>query len=125
MQQKVQINTEIEPKASEIIELNNGKKWAVNKEMKPFIAKGEALVNDYLKKNLSDYHILAKEIKEQNDILIESCTMDGKSHEELHKWLHPHLELVENLEKETDANKAKDIILKLEKSYKEYSRYFQ
>jgi len=29
------------------IELENGQKWVVNEEMKPFIIKGEELVNTY------------------------------------------------------------------------------
>ncbi|HRS09299.1 MAG TPA: hypothetical protein P5221_10745, partial [Bacteroidia bacterium] len=31
--------------SSEAIELNNGEKWLVNEEMKPFVMKGEELVN--------------------------------------------------------------------------------
>ena len=76
------------------IELNSGEKWNVNAEMKPFVIKGEELVSNFLKNNQSNYHELAGQLKEQNNHLIKSCTMEGKSHDELHKWLHPHLDLV-------------------------------
>ena len=110
--------------SSEAIELNNGEKWLVNEEMKPFVLKGEELVNAYIQNNQTDYKALAKQLKEQNNQLIKSCTMNGKSHDELHKWLHPHLEIVNALEEEKDAAKANEIVLQLQKSYQDYHQYF-
>jgi|SRR5690606_16952603 len=106
------------------IELVNGEKWTVNEEMKPFVMKGEELVNDYIQNNQSDYKVLAVQLKDQNTQLIRSCTMTGKSHDELHKWLHPHLEIVKTLESETDEAKANQIVLSLQKSYQDYHHYF-
>lgn len=110
--------------ADETIELNNGVKWVVNEEMKPFIAKGSELVEGYIRENKTDYKELAQQLKEQNNQLIKSCTMDGQSHDELHKWLHPHLKLVKDLEKEEDMKKANEIISKLQHSYQQYHQYF-
>lgn len=111
--------------SDEAIELNNGEKWLVNEEMKPYVMKGEELVDNYLEEGQSDYKTLAEQLKEQNNQLIKSCTMKGQSHDELHKWLHPHLETVKKLEQETDAGKANEIVLQLQHSYKEYHNYFQ
>ena len=110
---------------SEAIELNSGKKWIVNDEMKPFVAKGEGLVTTYLQSSQTNYNKLAQKLKDQNNQLIKSCTMKGKSHDELHKWLHPHLELVEALEKSANENEAKGIVLKLQKSNEVYHQYFE
>ena len=110
---------------SEAVELNIGKKWIVNDEMKPFVAKGEGLVTTYLQSSHTNYNELAQQLKEQNNQLIKSCTMKGKSHDELHKWLHPHLELVEALGKSTNENEAKGIVLKLQKSDEAYHQYFE
>ena len=110
--------------SSEAIELNNGQKWVVNEEMKPFVMKGEELVNAYIQNNHTDYKALAQQVKDQNSQLIKSCTMGGKSHDELHKWLHPHLEIVKTLENETDATKANETVLHLQHSYQEYHQYF-
>lgn len=109
---------------AESIELNDGAKWIVNEEMKPFVLKGATLVNVYLQNNQTDNKVLASELKDQNDQLIKSCTMKGKSHDELHKWLAPHLALVKELESETDALKANEIVLKLKNSYEQYHQYF-
>lgn len=107
------------------IELDNGEKWAVNEEMKPFVLKGSELVNVYFQNKQTDYKALASQLKDQNNQLIKSCTMDGKSHDELHKWLHPHLELVKGLENSSDENEAKEIVLKLQKSNEVYNQYFK
>ena len=106
------------------IELNDGEKWVVNEEMKPFVVNGADLVGVYIQEGKSDYEELAGQLKEQNNQIIKSCTMKGKSHDELHKWLHPHLELVKELENETDAVKANQIVAQLQDSYRQYHRYF-
>lgn len=110
---------------NEALQLNNGERWLVNEEMKPFVEKGEMLVNNYISNNQTDYQNLSKQIKEQNQLLIKSCTMDGKSHDELHKWLHPHMEFIEDLEEATSENDAKVVVLELQKSNELYHQYFQ
>lgn len=107
------------------LKLNNGEKWAVNVEMKPHIEKGNLILHDYLAQNESDYKKLSADLKAQNDQLILSCTMKGESHEELHKWLHPHMELIAQLEAATDENAAKTIVTQLEASFNTYQNYFQ
>ena len=107
------------------IELVDGKKWMVNNEMKPFLQKGEELVNQYLQNNQTDYKTLATQLNEQNSQLIKSCTMEGKSHDELHKWLHPHLELVKELEKVSIKEDADHIIHHISESYQAYKNYFE
>ncbi len=109
---------------AETVELNNGAKWVVNEEMKPYVMKGEELVNNYAQTNQTDYKKLAVDLQAQNGKLIKSCTMDGKSHDELHKWLKPHLELTKDLDKENDPAKAKTLVTDLQTSYKNYHQYF-
>ena len=109
---------------SEAIQMNNGSKWLVNNEMKPFVMKGEELVKTYIEKKQTDYKTLATKVKQQNEQLIKSCTMDGASHDELHKWLHPHLELTKKLENDTDVAHADATVKELERSYNSYHDYF-
>ena len=104
------------------IELDNGKKWKVNTEMTPFITSGEQILNEFDGK---DYKALAKQLKEKNNGLIKSCTMNGKSHDELHKWLHPHLQLVDALSKAKNEQEAEEVISELKKSFTTYNTYFQ
>ena len=112
-------------KPQENIQLNNGEKWLVNAEMKPHVQLSSKIFSDYLAQSGSDYKKLATDLKDQNDQLIKSCTMKGESHDELHKWLHPHITLVSNLAEAEDATTAKSIVAQLEQSFKTYHNYFQ
>lgn len=109
----------------EIIEMDNGQKWKMNAEMRPFIAAGEGILKTYTESNSKDYTTLAAQLKEKDDALIKSCTMKGKSHDELHKWLHPHLGLVAALAKAENEQQAKDLIMQLNKSFEAFHQYFE
>ncbi len=109
----------------EVIETDNGKKWQVSEAMKPFIKNGVDLVNAYVETKDEDYKKLAEKIRLENNQLIKSCTMKGKSHDELHKWLHPHLELVDALGKAKDTTEANKIIQLLQQSNSTYQQYFE
>ncbi len=109
----------------ESIELNNNERWIVNNEMKPFLKTGSILVDEYTTSGKTDYKDLAFQLKEQNKQLITSCTMKGRSHDELHKWLAPHLKLVADLEKASDDIEAKELVIKLKESYTLYNQYFK
>lgn len=113
---------------TDAIQLNNGEKWEVNDEMRPFIKNGANLVSAFLNNPIKDenaYKVLAMQLKEQDDKLISSCTMKGESHEELHKWLHPHLGLVKSLETAIDLNVAEKIVIDIKNSYNNYEKYFK
>lgn len=113
-----------DPQQSDI-NLNNGEKWQVNAEMKPHIKKGNELLTGFMAAKNKDYKNLAENLKTQNNRLIKSCTMKGESHDELHKWLHPHIELIEKLSKAENNEEAEAIIFKLQKSFENYEHYFQ
>lgn len=110
---------------NETILLNNGEKWIVNKEMKPYIQAGENLLSAYVAAHSEDYKNLAEQLKEKNSLLIKSCTMQGKSHEELHKWLHPHLDLVVALGKAESQQQANELVAQLQQSFHLFHQYFQ
>ena len=110
--------------ASDKIRLNNNEKWIVNEEMKPFVVNGQELIALYTKENKTDYKKLAADLKAENSKLIKSCTMDGASHDELHKWLHPHLDLVNRLAEIDNPEKAKVLIAEIAASYQMYHEYF-
>jgi Skp family chaperone for outer membrane proteins len=107
------------------INLNNGERWIVNSEMKPHIEKGSQLIDKFLSDDEKNYQKLAENLKEQNNALIKSCTMKGESHDELHKWLHPHIDLVKKLSDASSWHDAEPIISELNNSYEKYNNYFQ
>lgn len=108
----------------EDLELNDGVKWLINDEMKPFIHETEAAVNQFVADGSADYQALAELLKEKNTALIMSCTMEGKSHDELHKWLHPHMELVSELE-EAESDEQAELVKELKGSFATFHHYFE
>ncbi|MDX9705319.1 MAG: hypothetical protein RBT46_06395, partial [Weeksellaceae bacterium] len=60
----------------------------------------------------------------ENKKLIKSCTMEGQSHEELHKWLYPHIELLDALEVAENTESAAKIVEELQHSFATYHQYF-
>jgi len=109
----------------EPIALNDGKKWEVNEEMHPFVNAGESFVKEYAESGDEDYKSLAENLAGENSKLISSCTMDGVSHDELHKWLHPHLELTNELKNADNVQEASHIVDELLESYEIYHTYFE
>lgn len=109
---------------SESINLNDGEKWKVNAAMLTPILEAEKLLDAYIQNNSTDYKTLAKELDEKNQNLISNCTMKGKSHDELHKWLHPHLELVDELMNTKSDEDAKNIVSQLQQSFQNFHTYF-
>ncbi|HMS66644.1 MAG TPA: hypothetical protein PKD18_00835 [Saprospiraceae bacterium] len=107
------------------INLNDGEKWAVNEEMKPFISDSEKILNEFIAKKSNDFISLAAQLKEKNAGLVKSCTMQGASHDELHKWLHPHMELIKSLADAGDLEAATLTIDELKESFVTYNQFFQ
>jgi glycine cleavage system protein P-like pyridoxal-binding family len=106
-----------------VLQLNKGEKWSVNQEMMPHIQASEELLKAHTPK--ANHQVLAASLKEKNDALIGSCTMKGQSHDQLHKWLIPHLQLVKELNQAETTEKAQEIIKQLSQSFKTFNTYFQ
>ena len=107
------------------LELNRGQKWQINPEMAPFIQAQEISLNSYLDMKDSNFIALAKSLHDSNQKLIKSCTMSGESHNQLHHWLHPHIQLIEAL-KNAETKEVSDTIIKqIQLSFKTYNQYFQ
>lgn len=117
--------SESEMSESSIITLNNGEKWPVNEEMKPFILEAETILNDYITNKSADYQTLAAQLLEKNSGLIRNCTMQGQAHDELHNWLFPHMELIEALGGTQNVEDAQALISQMKKSFETYHQYFQ
>lgn len=108
-----------------VMELNQGQKWLVNEEMKPFVIEAKEILETYVAINSSDYKTLATQLKEKNSGLIKSCTMKGESHDELHKWLHPYIQLLDKLSKAETKESAEEIIQEVQQSFQIYNSHFQ
>lgn len=105
------------------LELNNGEKWTMNAEMKPFIAEMEKQINAY-KPETDDYKTLGADLNKTNEGLIKSCTIKGTPHDVLHAWLMPHMQEIDKLTKAENKEKANEIVKDLKESMEKYHEYF-
>ena len=105
------------------LELNNGAKWTMNAEMKPFLNDMQTQLNAYNSQN-GDYNKLGNSLSATNDNLIKSCTIKGTPHDVLHSWLAPHMKEIEKLKKADNREKANEIVDELKESMVKYNEYF-
>lgn len=105
--------------------LNNGKKWKVDKTMAAINDEANQFLIEFVSKKRKDFEILARFLDNKNNEFINNCSMTGKAHDELHKWLVPHMELIKLLFKAENQTDSEKIILKLQESFKTYYNYFE
>lgn len=113
---------------SDSIELNNGAKWKVVPEMMVYIRNMESDMNRFTEAKhtqLNDFTQLGLNLQKNIDLLTSSCTMEGKAHDELHKWLLPYIELVNGLNKSKNIDEASQTFEKIKSSYKTFNIYFE
>ncbi|MBU2018993.1 MAG: hypothetical protein KJ941_05040, partial [Bacteroidetes bacterium] len=110
---------------SEAIELNNGKKWKVDANMITSIRNMENDIISFSNDEQKDYKSLAQKLQRNIDLLTSSCTMTGKAHDELHKWLLPYIDLVYELSKTTNETQALKQFENIQTSISTFNQYFQ
>lgn len=109
---------------NESIVLNNGKKWKVDETMMPPIRSMENALNAFSKSKEKDYNSLAEELQTSIETLTSNCTMTGQSHDELHKWLLPYIDLVDELSATTNEADAQLVFKRINESFSTFNTYF-
>lgn len=104
--------------------LNNGSKWKINEEMKPFLDKSAAVLKDFTNAKRTDFNQLGTDLSDITNQLIKSCTMKGPDHDMLHVWLEPHLKLIKSLKEVQAKEEAEKIISDLNLSFETFNKYF-
>lgn len=108
---------------SDEIELNEGSKWKVVPEMLGIIRAMESDVNSFT--DTSDFNAFSIALSANVDSLTTNCTMKGKAQDELHKWLLPFIDLVN--EAKNGETKEEQVLLldKLKASFETFNQYFE
>ena len=107
------------------IELNNGEKWEVDTNMITHIRNMENDVISFAKVEQKDYKSLSEKLQSNIDLLTSNCTMKGKAHDELHKWLLPYIDLVKELSEAKDETEAEKQFQNIQTSFTAFNQYFQ
>ena len=110
------------------IELNNGAKWKVVPEMMKHIRNMESDINSFSETQqteLKDFTQLGLSLQKNIDLLTSNCTMEGKAHDVLHKWLLPFIDMVEKLNKSKNSDEALQTFKEIKYSYKTFNINFE
>lgn len=110
---------------TETIQLNNGEKWNVDTPMLLHIRKMESDVLAFGQAEQKDYDALTAKLQTNIDLLTSGCTMKGQAHDELHKWLLPYINLVNELSEAKDETEAAKHFEIIKASFVTFNQYFQ
>jgi hypothetical protein len=104
------------------LQLNGEKKWGVNPEMMIHIRSIEKELMNYKDQ---EHQTFGKTLQGHINELTQSCTMNGKAHDELHKWLMPFIEKTQALVGCTNPQTGDHLIQDLKKDMKTFNQYFE
>lgn len=107
------------------IELNNGEKWTVDAEMMVHIRNMENDVKDFATQTDMDHKSLANKLQTNIELLTSNCTMTGKAHDELHKWLLPYIDTVDEFAEMKDTATAAGQFKTIQSSFITFNTYFK
>lgn len=107
----------------EALELNDGKKWKVVDDMMIYLRNMEKAISEFETSESKDYKSLEKTLSQNVDSLVKNCSMEGKAHDELHKWLIPFIELADEFA--MDEKKQNENFKKLKESFITFNKYFE
>ena len=113
---------------SDAIEFNNGAKWAVVPDMMKFIRTMESDIQQFSgtqTTDLKEFQKLGAGLQKNIDLLTSNCTMEGKAHDELHKWLVPYIDMVSKLNESKNSNEAFTTFEELKTSFQTFNQYFE
>ena len=107
------------------IELVNNEKWEVNKEMMVHIENMESDIEAVSNQSNPNYGELGSKLDENIGLLTSNCTMTGKAHDELHKWLVPYIDLVKDLNGANSKEEQQKCFEAIQESMNEFNNYFK
>lgn len=110
---------------NEPIELNKGEKWKVNEDMMVHIQNMQRDINSFEATSTDDYVALADKIETNIGLVASNCTMKGKAHDELHKWLLPYIDLFEVFTDSKTEQEYASNFEEIKKSFITFNTYFE
>lgn len=117
-------NEEIHEHSSDELQLNEGKKWKVDDSMMVHLRNmSSSLLTFRLNEHTS--HKLADSLQINIELLTSNCTMKGAAHDELHKWLIPFIDKVNDFAKVKTENEAAELYKELVKSFDTFNQFFE
>jgi hypothetical protein len=82
-------------------------------------------INSFANVKQKDFKSIAEKLQSNIDLLTSNCTMKGKAHDELHKWLLPYIDLAKELSEAKDETEASKRFENIKSSFITFNQYFQ
>lgn len=119
------VGSSSEQQAGDALMLNNGSKWKINQEMKVHLDKMQSDIRSAVESQDKNHQALAVSLQGDIKSLVSSCTMSGPAHDELHKWLVPFMEKVDDYSDENDPAKADRMLAEIISMMETFNRFFE
>jgi hypothetical protein len=104
-----------------ILQLDNGKKWKANTETTNGVSNMIAVLDRYNEDgDNGDYSKLKSDLEKEYNLIFKNCTMTGAAHDQLHNYLMPLKEIIDQLDEPQP-----ETILLLDDHLQMYFEYFE
>lgn len=104
------------------VQLNDGKRWIANAETTQGIASMMERVKVFQSEKEASIADLHKNLQSDFSEIFAKCTMEGAAHDQLHNYLLPLRDLLNEL---TDCDDCAHITQHIKKHLEDYSKYFE
>ncbi len=107
------------------LKLNNGTKWQANAETTAGISNMKKLIDELpANPTQQDYVTLQKNLVAELNMIFQKCTMTGEAHEQLHFFLLPIKDLLNQLSQDTPG-KSGEVTAQIRTQLDVYNQYFE
>lgn len=106
---------------SSTVQLDNGEKWEANPETNEGIENMLTLVHDQQPRKNPNPEALKEDLTVEFNTILQKCTMTGEAHNQLHNYLLPLKEKIDQLGESNSGEQIEDI----ENYLKTYKNHFK
>jgi hypothetical protein len=107
------------------LELNGTEKWQISPGMSPYLRQSMEIIEQANATDSKDYKTIAAGLDSAKNSLVSSCDMMGESHDALHAWLVPYMDLLESLSNAQNDEEAHKVWKEINKSKDDFFVFFE
>ncbi|WP_051303426.1 hypothetical protein [Psychromonas aquimarina] len=107
------------------LRLNNGEQWNMDVHTRTISQKMKKTFLDTDHSTQENLNALGVKLQKQVNELIVGCTMNGKSHDQLHIFLNSQIPTINALALADNYNSARALEIQLKGQFETYQKYFK
>jgi hypothetical protein len=113
------------PAGELVLTLDGTAKWVMDDHTRKVMAKTRETIEGADTRSVESLHKLAATLQKQLDKLIQGCTMDGPSHDELHVFLMAWIPKVDRLKTVEDVVAGQATVAEMKTMLTTYDQFFE